>query len=152
MRIEAVCIAGADLPEPHLRVRKTREQAIRSNDFVPIHLVSTGLYVDEDKLAFVVWFEAKNDLALVDLISAPGELFSAVTGSYRHQTLLLYVPPSLYRTRRPSPQSPGFQPGGQRRRMRGTEQLGNEIEPSLNITVKFFAMIPVASERRVDLL
>jgi len=36
--------------------------------------------------------------------------------------------------------------------MRGTEQLGNEIEPSLNITVKFFAMIPVASERRVDLL
>jgi hypothetical protein len=82
MRTEATRVAGANLPEPHLRVGAAGKQAVRGGNFVPVYLVSTGLYVDDDELAFVVRRESGADVALVDPVATPGELLFAVAGAY----------------------------------------------------------------------
>jgi hypothetical protein len=85
---ETTRIARADPPEPHLRIGAPGEQAIRGGDLVSVHLVSTGLYVDDDELALVVRSEARDDFSFVDLVSTPGELFFAVARSDHDGNLL----------------------------------------------------------------
>jgi hypothetical protein len=88
---ETTRIARADPPEPHLRIGAPGEQAIRGGDLVSVHLVSAGLYIDDDELALVVRPEARDDISLVDLVSTPGELFFDVARTDHDGNLLWYL-------------------------------------------------------------
>jgi hypothetical protein len=88
-RTETTRVSRANPPEPHLRVGASGEQAVRGGDLVPIYLVSAGLYVDDDELALVVRPELGVDIALVDIVAAPGKLLLAVAGPNRGHDLLL---------------------------------------------------------------
>ena len=74
-----------------MRVGIASKQAVRGSNFVPVYLISTGLYVDNDEPAFVVWPELRTNVALVDLVAAPGKFFLAVARTYRCQALLSSV-------------------------------------------------------------
>lgn len=82
-RPEAVCVAGAGLREPHLRVGVAGQQAIRGGKLVRVHLEVARLDVNDDKLAQVVRPQAGTNGALVDLVATPGELLFAVARSRR---------------------------------------------------------------------
>jgi hypothetical protein len=55
------------------------EKPIRGHDLVLIDLIVGGFDVDERKLSLVRGSEARKHLALVDLISAPGNLLATVS-------------------------------------------------------------------------
>ncbi len=63
------------------------EQTIRGGDLISVHLVSAGLRVDDDELAFILRTEPEADLALVDPVASPGELFLTVARTYISHTL-----------------------------------------------------------------
>jgi hypothetical protein len=55
------------------------EETIRSRYLVPVYLVIGGLDIDERILPFIGGIEARKYLALVNLITAPGDLLSIVS-------------------------------------------------------------------------
>jgi hypothetical protein len=84
---EAACIVGADLPEPELGIRMTREQSIGSNELLSIELVITRFNIDDGELALVFGSDVRQDISVVDLISTPGELFFAISRCRGHDQL-----------------------------------------------------------------
>jgi hypothetical protein len=65
------------------------EEPVRSGDFVTIHLVITGADVDQGELAFIFRLEVREDLLFVDLVAAPGDLFSTKAGFRSQESILL---------------------------------------------------------------
>jgi hypothetical protein len=102
-RAEVTGVAGADLAKPDLGLGVAGEQAIRRYEFVCVDLVCASFDVDGDKLALVLRFHLRADLALVDLISRRAKSSLLYSGAvsiavplYQHQ---------LY-TERDAPASP----------------------------------------------
>ncbi len=87
---ETAGVEGTDQAEPDLSVRAAGEQPVRGGDLVRIDFGSTRLDVNGNEFADILGGEPRLDLALVDLVAAPGELFLAVPGLRRnsHETIL----------------------------------------------------------------
>lgn len=63
-----------------MRVRAAQLKAVMGDNLITIHLIVTGLNVDDYKLAIVPVSNVGFDIAIVNLIAAPCKLLFAVAG------------------------------------------------------------------------
>ena len=80
VRAESASIAKADPAQPELRTWAPGEKAVRGGQLVVIDLVGPSFNVNDDELAFVGRAHMGEDITIVDLVAAPRELFSGITG------------------------------------------------------------------------
>lgn len=72
----------------------TGKETVRSRNLIPVRLIVPGFDVDQDELAFILWAEMRQNLALVDLVASPCDLFPTVaryhSSGARFQELLYH--------------------------------------------------------------
>lgn len=79
MAAEAAGVVEADSPHPHLSLGKPSEEAIGSGQLVFVDFEHFGLDVDHDVFPAILGPHSGQDLAFVDRVAAPGELFLGVS-------------------------------------------------------------------------
>lgn len=61
-----------------MRIRVAQHKAVMGDKLITIHLILTGLNVDDYKFAIVLVSNVRFDIPIVNLITAPGKLLFAV--------------------------------------------------------------------------